>query len=142
MNENYESLLHRWFEEVWNQGRKKVIYELFAEDGIAHGLTDENGNELRGTGMFVIFHKNFRSAFPDIKITVEETIIESDKIAVLCFVSGTHTGDELGFKATNKPTSFTGQTPVKVKDGNIVEAWNHFDFMPMFRQIEVLSFKQ
>ena len=41
-NEN-KALIHRWFEEVWNKGREEVIDELFAADGIAHGLADESG---------------------------------------------------------------------------------------------------
>jgi len=38
MSDEMKSVLHRWFEEVWNKGREEAIDELFAEDGIAHGL--------------------------------------------------------------------------------------------------------
>lgn len=29
----YETLLHRWFEEVWNQGRENTIDELSVRSG-------------------------------------------------------------------------------------------------------------
>ena len=48
MSDETKSILHRWFEEVWNKGREEAIDELFAEDGIAHGLADEQGEALRG----------------------------------------------------------------------------------------------
>lgn len=136
-----ETFLHCWFEEVWNKGREEAIFEMFHEDGIAHGLTDENGNELRGPAHFSAFHRNFRAAFPDIKITVEETVAEGDKIVALCRVTGTHDDDELGFAATKKPVEITGLCLIKLKDGKISEAWNHFDFMNLYQQLDVVAFK-
>jgi len=50
-----------------------------------------------------------------------------------------HQGDGLGFAATNKPVDFTGMLIVRVKDGQIVEAWNEFNFMDMYSQIGALS---
>ncbi|HEX8195931.1 MAG TPA: ester cyclase [Pyrinomonadaceae bacterium] len=136
-----ETFLQRWFEEVWNKGREEAIFEMFAEDGIAHGLTDENGNELCGAKHFAAFHKNFRAAIPDINITVEETVIEGEKLAGLCKVTGTHKGNEIGFAPTNKPIEIYGLCLVKLRDGKIAESWNQFDFMNLYRQLDVITFK-
>ena len=38
--EENKTLVRRWFEEVWNNGRADAIPEIFGEDGIAHGLSD------------------------------------------------------------------------------------------------------
>ena len=134
MSEN-NALIHRWFDEVWNQGRTDAIDEMFAEDGIAHGLSDDSGNPLRGPAGFKGFHAKFREAFPDIVVTVEDTVSEGDKIAARCSVRGKHSGDSLGFAATNAPVEFTGIAIVRVKDGKIVEAWNNFDFMTLYKQL-------
>jgi predicted ester cyclase len=32
----------------------------------------------------------------------------------------------------------TGMTIVRVRDGKIIEAWNNFDFMSMFKQLGAL----
>ncbi|MGA9994008.1 MAG: ester cyclase [Pyrinomonadaceae bacterium] len=137
LDENRD-LIHRWFEEVWNKGRADAIDEMFAEDGIAHGLSDVSGAELRGPAEFREFHNKFRNAFPDIEVVVEDTIAEGDKVTARCSVRGKHRGDALGFAATNKPIEITGIAIVRVRDGKIVEAWNNFDFMAMFKQIGVM----
>ena len=141
MAETNETLLHRWFEEVWNQKSESAIEEMFAEDGIAHGLNDADGNALRGHEGFKTLHRAFLSAYPDLKITVEDTVSEGDKIAARCRVSATHSGEGLGVAPNNSEVEFTGLTIVKIRDGKIVEAWNEFDFMKMYSQIGALTLK-
>jgi steroid delta-isomerase-like uncharacterized protein len=133
-----KALVRRWFEEVWNKGRAEAIDEMFAADGIAHGLSDDAENPLRGPADFKPFHETFRGAFPDIEVIVEDMIAEGDKVAARCSVRGKHTGDHLGVAASNAPVDFTGVSIVRIKDGKIVEAWNNFDFMRMNQQIGVM----
>jgi len=134
MGEN-EALVRRWFDEVWNKGRGEAIDEMFAPDGVAHGLSDDPSQPMRGPEAFKVFHTMFRQAFPDIIVTVEDTVSEGDKIACRCVVRGKHTGDSLGFAATHSPMEITGMAMVRVKDGKIAEAWNNFDFMKMYKQL-------
>jgi steroid delta-isomerase-like uncharacterized protein len=143
MSERHETsdnaaLVRRWFEEVWNKGRAEAIDEMFAEDGVAHGLADEGGAELRGPAHFRAFHRQFREAFPGVEVVVEDTVTEGDRVAARCTVRGRHEGDTLGFAATRQPVEFTGMTFARVRDGKIAEAWNNFDFMSMFRQLGAL----
>lgn len=35
-----ETLLHRWFEEVWNKKNKAAIREMLTEDAVHYGLMD------------------------------------------------------------------------------------------------------
>jgi steroid delta-isomerase-like uncharacterized protein len=135
MSEENKALLRRWFDEVWNKGRSDAIAEMFAVDGIAHGLSDEEGKSLRGPADFMPFYEIFRGAFPDIEVVVEDIIAEGDMVAARCAVRGKHTGDHLGVAASNAPVHFTGITMARFKDGKIVEAWNNFDFLQMNRQI-------
>ena len=131
--------IHRWFEEVWNNKSEAAIEEMFAADGIANGLNDANGNPLRGPEGFKVMHRAFLSAYPDLHITVEDTIVEGDKIAARCVVRGTHLGDSLGFAATRNRVEFTGMTFLRVRNGKIVEAWNNFDFATMNTQLGITS---
>jgi predicted ester cyclase len=135
----YKTFLHRWFEEVWNQRREDAIDEMFDAEGIANGLNDADGNPLRGPENFKTLHRAFLSAYPDLKITVEDTVVEGDKIAARCTIRGTHSGEGLGVAPTIQPVEFTGLCIVKVKNGKIVEAWNEFDFMKMYSQVGALT---
>jgi predicted ester cyclase len=133
-----KALMRRWFEEVWNQGRPEAIPEMFAENGIAHGLSEDVDNPLRGPAGFLPFHAQFRSAFPNMEVVVEDQVAERDLVATRCAVRGKHTGDGLGIAATQSPVDFSGMTITRIIDGKIVEAWNNFDFMRMYRQLGTL----
>ena len=134
MSEENKALLRRWFDEVWNQGRAEAIDELFAADGIAYGLSDDE-NPMKGPADFKPFHMTFRGAFPDTTVEIEQMMAEGDLVAAVCNVRGNHRGDHLGIAATNVPVDFTGISVVRIKNGKIVEAWNNFDFMKLNRQI-------
>jgi steroid delta-isomerase-like uncharacterized protein len=138
MSEENKALVRRWFEEVWNKGRSEAIEEMFAADGIAHGLSDDSEKLMQGPADFKPFHAAFRGAFPDVDIIVEDLIAEGDKVAARCSVRGKHTGDHLAVAASNAPVEFTGIAIVRIKDGKIVEAWNNFDFLRMNKQIGVM----
>jgi steroid delta-isomerase-like uncharacterized protein len=135
MPDNRVTIVHEWFEQVWNQGRVEAIDRLFADDGVAHGLVDAEGNELRGPAGYKPFFHSFREAFPDIQVVIEDTIVEGDKIAARCVVRGTHLGHSLGVEPTHNPVEFTGMTFVRVREGKIAEAWNNFDFATMNAQL-------
>jgi steroid delta-isomerase-like uncharacterized protein len=142
MSEENKALFRRWFEEVWNQGRTEAIDELFAADGVAHGLAGADGEELRGPAGFREFHRSFREAFPDIRVTVEDVLAEGDRVAGRCAARATHRAGTLGFAATNRPVAFEGMCIARISDGQIVEAWNSFDFMTMYQQLGVMEMKK
>jgi len=130
------TLLHEWFEHVWNRGDIGAIDRLLAPDVVIHGLQDANGHRLQGKEGFIPFFHRFRDAFPDMQIAVEDTVVEGDKIAARCTVRGTHRGHTLGIAATQRPVEFTGMCIVRVRNGQIVEGWNNFDFATMSTQLQ------
>jgi len=139
MTAENDTPVHRRFEEVWNKGRAEAIDEMFADDGIAHGLTDASGNELCGPADFKAFFYSFRDASPDLHVTVEDTVAEGDKLAARRMVKGTHAGDGIGLRATNQPASSTGMCILKIEGGEIADAWNTFDFMTMYQQLGAIQ---
>jgi len=138
MSEENKQLVQRWFDEVWNNGRADAIDEMFAANGVAHGLSEDPAKPITGPREFRPFHTVFREAFPNMEIVVEDMIAEGDKVAARCAVRAKHEGEFFGKAATDSPVEFTGIAIVRVEDGKIVEAWNNFDFMTLHRQVGLL----
>ena len=84
------------------------------------------------------FHQAFRDSFPDIIVTVEDMIAEGDKVAARCSVRATHTGNSLGYAATNKQIEITGMVLARIENGKIIESWNNFDFLKLRQQIDAI----
>lgn len=120
-------VLRAWFERVWNQADESAIDELLHPAAIAHGLTNHDGSEVRGSTAFKEFARRFRQGLPDIRIEVLRTITEGEMCAAHCDVAGTH-------PATKTPVHFTGICICRVRDGQIEEAWNEFDFLTFLEQ--------
>ena len=139
MSEENKELLRRWFDEVWNKGRAEAIDEMFDENGIAHGLSEDPANPIKGPSNFRPFHAVFKQAFPNLMIVVEDMVAEGDKVAARCSVRAKHEGEFMGLAATQAPVEFTGIAIVRIENGKIVEAWNNFDFMTMYKQVGHLS---
>ena len=138
MSENNKAVLRRCFEEVWNRGRTDVIDELLARDAVIHGLEDATGQPVEGYAAYENFHRQFRGAFPNIAVSIDDMVAEGDKVAARCSVAAKHTGGTLGFEATHSDVEFDGMTIVVIRDGKIAEAWNNFDFMRMNKQLGLM----
>ena len=134
MSESNIQLFKRWFEEVWNQRRTTTITELFAPNGVSHGV-DENGADLIGPAAFIPFYERFLGAFPDMKLKIEDAIADGDKVLIRWSATMRHTGDSLGIAATNKPVAIGGMSLARIANGQLVEAWDQWDKLAMLQQI-------
>ena len=135
MSAENKAIVRRWFDEVWNQGRTETIDDLFAADGVAHGL----GEDLHGPGGFRPFQAGFRQAFPDLRIELGHLIAEGDMVAYDWTATGTHHGHLRGLAPTGRGTRIGGMSIVRIRDGQIVEAWNIFDQLGMFQQLGAIE---
>ena len=131
-------LMRRWFKEVWNEGRVQTIYDLMDENAIGAGQ-DEPGKVIHGPRDFVALFNRLHGAFPDIKITVEDTFGADDKVAVRWSADMTHTGDGLGLPATNKRVKITGITIAQIEHGKIVRGWDNWDQLAMQQQLAMAA---
>ncbi|MBD0324944.1 MAG: ester cyclase [Pyrinomonadaceae bacterium] len=138
MSDENVALVYRWFEEVWNKGRAEAIDEMFAANGIAHGL-GETGVDVEGPAGFKPFFEKLRGAFPKFQVTIEDTIAADDKVAARWTVRVTHEGDQLGIPATGRQATVSGMSIVRISDGQIVEAWNNWDILGLMEQIGAMQ---
>ena len=138
MSKENVALIHRWFEEVWNKGRAEAIDEMFAVEGIAHGL-GETGFVVEGPAGYKPFFEKLRGAFPEFELTIEDTIVEEDQVAARWTARMTHRGDQLGIPATGRQAVVTGMSIVRIRNGQIIEAWNNWDILGLMQQIGAMQ---
>ena len=131
-----DAVMRTWFDEVWNQGREASINKLFSATGVVHGLP---GGPLQGPASFHPVFKMFRGAFPDIHIDVVRSTVEGEYVTVLCRVTGTHTGNTLGFAPTGRKVDFNGMVLARIANDQFQEGWNCFDFLTMYQQLGAVS---
>jgi predicted ester cyclase len=132
MTEAERNLGKRWFDEVWNQGRRDAIPAMFPPHGILH----DGRHSTLGPDAFYLFFDRMTAAFSDLKITVEDTFAEGDKLCLRWSCTAKHTGTGMSFPPTHKDIHVTGISIMRVAGGQIVEAWQNWDMLGMLEQIQ------
>jgi steroid delta-isomerase-like uncharacterized protein len=131
MSEANKAFASLWFEKVWNQGRRDVIAEMLAPDGVVH-----DGNETaKGPEGFYAFFDRMHAAFSDIHITIEFALAEGDNVCLRWSCTLRHTGDGLGLPATGKVVKTTGISIIRLADGKFAEGWQNWDMLGLMQQI-------
>ena len=120
------TLLYKWFDEVWNKGDENAIDKLMSNDSFAKGIIPDD--QPKGAEGFKVFFNDFRNQFHDIKVDVDDAIVQDDMESARTTVSAIHT-------ATGKNVTFSGMCMIKVADGKIAEAWNNYDFLNLYQQL-------
>ncbi|GAB4036930.1 ester cyclase [Spirosoma gilvum] len=126
MRNTTTTLLHKWFQDVWNNDDETAIDRLMTSDAFAQGVFTED--HPRGAEGFKLFFRDFRSQFHTIKVDIDDVISQDDVESARTTVHAIHT-------ASDKPVTFPGICMVRVEDGKIAEAWNSYDFLSMYQQI-------
>jgi predicted ester cyclase len=80
----------------------------------------------------------FITAFPDIKIELQQQVIDGNKVASHWVFQGTHLGDFHGIKPTGKPVRFQNINIIKAEDGKIVQYNSEVGWLAIFMQIGFL----
>ncbi len=93
---------------------------------------------VRGLERFKDALRMFRSAFPHLHITVEDQIVESDKVVTRFVIRATHKRDLMGIPATGKPIKVTGISIIIFVRGKAVEEWIEEDGPGPMRQLGIL----
>jgi predicted ester cyclase len=126
-----DTLLHRWFDEVWNKKNKAAIREMLTDDTVHYGLMGPGGGAAKGFEAFEQFHAMMLDAFPDVHIRVEDAFECDGKLAGRYTATATNSGPLQGQSPTNKKTVFTGGGISTIKDGKFLEIHNWVDFPKM-----------
>jgi steroid delta-isomerase-like uncharacterized protein len=132
MNVSEQNLAKRWFEEVWNKGRREAIAEMLAPDAVIH----DGDFDTVGAEGFHSFFDRMRATFSGLHVTIEDAFGQGDQVCVRWSCTGKHTGMGLGVPPTDKALRVTGITIIRVAGGRLVEGWQNWDMLGMLEQIK------
>jgi len=127
--------LERRFVEEWNKGKAAtmaVIDKLCAINIVYHGAS---GEEIHGLKGFKQSMSEFYSAFPDSHFTIDDMVVEGDKVAVRWTMTCTHKGEFSGIPPTNKKVTIWGIYIDRIAGSKFVETWERFDTLGMMQQL-------
>ena len=128
-----KALVRRFVTDAWNKHNPAVVDEIYAANfvdrspdtpGIAHtrdGLKQFIGVYLRG--------------FPDANITIDDQLVEGDKVVTRWTGRGTQTGEFMEMPPTGKTVAVPGVQIDRFSGGRIVESWTYFDQLGMLQQL-------
>lgn len=99
---------------------------------------------LRGTDAIVKDFVDFFTAFPDLKFTLRQTLVEGDSYAIEYTLSGTHTGPLVApsgqIPATNRRIEVPGSAFGRVNaEGHTIEERRYYDYAGVLVQLGLLE---
>jgi predicted ester cyclase len=126
----------RLLEEGFTNGNVGVADEVIAASAVSHDPAEPAElRAMRGPELFKRTVSMYRTAFPDLRLTIEDAFGADDKVVVRWRCGGTHRGDLHGLAPTGAEAVVTGMSIDRYEDGKIVETWSEWDNLGLARQI-------
>jgi steroid delta-isomerase-like uncharacterized protein len=84
----------------------------------------------------------YRSAFPDLNVTIDDIVAAGDKVLLRWTCKGSHKGTFVGKPATGKSITADGLTVMIFRSGKIVEEWTHWGALKVLQELGITSIPQ
>ena len=128
------TLVRRHIEDGFNRGDWTVCQSTLADGYTAYYGAEGKANV--GREAYVRACRFLRESFPDVNITIEDLVVEGDKVVMRYTERGTLTGRPfLGIEADGQAYAKPGTTVYRVVGGRLAESWGVEDTLGWFRQL-------
>jgi steroid delta-isomerase-like uncharacterized protein len=120
--------------EAWNAGDLDRYLELYDEGIRLHGYSPVpmTKDQVRG------FYSMIFAAFPSSQLTVDEEVVDGDRVALRFTQTGVHKGEFMGVEATGREFAMAGQTILHFSGGRVIERWSSADMLGLLQQLGAL----
>jgi predicted SnoaL-like aldol condensation-catalyzing enzyme len=129
-----QTIVRRFIEEAWNQGKVGVVDELVADDFVEHPLWPNavplGPTEASPREQLKYDITEFRKGFPDLQLTIDQLIEAGDKVVTVTTNRGT--------AETGKLVSWVEITIDRIVGGKIVERWQLWDRLGFWQQLGIV----
>ena len=114
------------------QNRESSYFDFYDDSLTIHGFPQNLPTNKEGFKRFIYL---LWKAFPDVRITFEDIIIEGNKVVCRYNLAGTHKGEFMDLQPTNKQFIVNGMTIFYFRDAKVIERWNLVDMMSLIEQL-------
>ena len=136
MSEQNKAIVRRLIAELWNNGNLSVADQLFTPNYTHHdSSTPDFGHGPESERKRATF---YRTAFPDMRLTIEDLIAEGDTVMARWSCHGTHKGDLNGIAPTGKQFTISGATIARLLNGKLAEGFVNWDALGLMQQLGVV----
>lgn len=124
----------RDYEDVWYGDFSKL--DVVSETVSVHGPDVPDG-AVRGRDAFERYVREFRTAFPDFDVTVEERLAREPVVLIEWTATGTQEGEFVGNPPTDREFEITGVSKILIEDGKVQEERLYYDLREMLEQLRL-----
>lgn len=128
------------YEQKWveclNRGEVTAADEVFAADCVIH-ITAGKQPDL-SVADFKEMLRSILAAFPDLHFSIEDQLIDGDKVALRWVATGTHTAPLGDIPATGKYALINGLVLDHIANGQVRERWERWDQSSLLHQLGLL----
>lgn len=121
------------FLDFINTADEAMASELVSSEAVFH--VPGRPEPVRGPAGYLEIIAMMRGGFPDIQWTLEELIVEGDKVAARFTMRGTHKGVFFGIPPTGRKISVQAMNIYHLSQGKIVEEHGQPDLLSLMQQI-------
>ena len=125
-------------EAAWRARDAAALARDHAPTGVVISPT---GGVLEGRGDIERIYRVWFNAFADFSFTVEDLIVEGERVALLGRVTGRHSGEFFGMPATGRRIDVACGFFYRFEDGFIAHERRILDFTGLLVQVGVLRAK-
>jgi predicted ester cyclase len=122
--EQNKSAVHRLVHDLFNRTDVQVADEIVAPDYVEH---DPTLGQWSGSQGLKQLSRSLRAAFPDGHMTINDQVVEGDRIVTRWAFRGTQFGAFAGIPACGGGVWITAISIHRVAEGRIQEGWTGFE---------------
>jgi steroid delta-isomerase-like uncharacterized protein len=130
-----KQLVRESIERIWEHQRIDEVDRYLTADFVDHSAVPGSAPGPEG---FAAGVRRILAAFPDARNHIDDMVAEGDRVVTRWTMTGTHSGDGLGFPATGRAIRIEGITISRFVNGRVAEHWSFRDDIGMLRQLGLM----
>lgn len=127
-----KALVRSYIAEVWTKGNLDAVDIFLSPDYRRYLSPTAEPLLLDGQKQRIAA---FRSAFPDIRIAIEDVFSEDNYVIFRSTMQGTHQGGFQGIQPTGKTITVSLIDIIRVEHGKFIEHWGGPDLFDLLQQL-------